>query len=282
MTTTAQTKTAQTTTTPRAGGSTAPGGPSSGGVTLVTGAAGGIGVSVARALAVEGTPVALVDRSAEPLWRLADELAGAGRQVLAVAADVTVSADVDAAVAKVEAELGAIGGLVNAAGVLRTGAVTALADEDWEQTLAVNAGGVFHVCRAVARRMVPRGAGSIVTVASNAARTPRTGMAAYGASKAAATMITKVLGLELAGHGIRCNIVAPGSTRTPMLTALAGDAAERASIEGTAATFRLGIPTGRIAEPDQIADAVLFLLSDRAAQITLHELTVDGGATLGA
>ncbi|MCK9921036.1 2,3-dihydro-2,3-dihydroxybenzoate dehydrogenase [Frankia sp. AgPm24] len=248
----------------------------------MTGAAGGIGTSVVRALAAQGTPVALVDQASERLWSLAAELSDAGRPVLALPVDVTVSADVDAAVAKVEAELGAITGLVNAAGTLRTGPVVELADEDWERTLAVNAGGVFHVCRAVGRRMTTRGTGSIVTIASNAAHIPRTGMAAYAASKAAATMITKVLGLELARHGIRANVVAPGSTRTPMLTALAGDGAEQASVEGTPAAFRVGIPTGRIAEPDQIADAVLFLLSDRASQITLHELTVDGGATLGA
>jgi 2,3-dihydro-2,3-dihydroxybenzoate dehydrogenase len=107
-------------------------------------------------------------------------------------------------------------------------------------------------------------------------------MAAYAASKAAATSFTKTLGLELARYGIRCNVVAPGSTDTPMLTSLWADGdARRASIDGTPETYRIGIPLGRLASPDNVADAVLFLLSDRAAHITLHDLTVDGGAALG-
>ncbi|MEU1081302.1 2,3-dihydro-2,3-dihydroxybenzoate dehydrogenase [Streptomyces sp. NPDC005908] len=252
------------------------------GVAVVTGAAGGIGAAVARALAAAGVPVALLDRDVRALWDLAGELEGAGAEVLAVAVDVTDSADVDMAVAKVEADLGPVHHLVNGAGVLHAGPAGELTDEEWQATFAVNTTGVFHVSRAVSRVMVPRGRGSIVTIASNAAATPRASMAAYAASKAASSMFTKCLGLELARHGIRCNVVAPGSTRTPMLTALQGDAAERASVEGTPETYRVGIPLGRIAEPAHIADAVLFLLSDRSAHITLHDLTVDGGASLGA
>ncbi|AXG81625.1 2,3-dihydro-2,3-dihydroxybenzoate dehydrogenase [Streptomyces paludis] len=251
-------------------------------VAVVTGAAGGIGAVVARALAATGVPVALLDRDIMPLWELAAELDGSAGGVLAVAADVTDSADVDSAIAKVEAELGPVTYLVNGAGVLRSGPASELTDEEWDITFAVNTSGVFHVSRAVSRVMVPRGRGSIVTIASNAAMTPRASMAAYAASKAASSMFTKCLGLELARHGIRCNVVAPGSTRTPMLTALQGDAAERASVDGTPDTYRVGIPLGRIAEPAHIAEAVLFLLSDRSAHITMHDLTVDGGASLGA
>ncbi|WP_327684493.1 2,3-dihydro-2,3-dihydroxybenzoate dehydrogenase [Streptomyces sp. NBC_00467] len=252
------------------------------GVAVVTGAAGGIGAEVVRALVDAELPVALIDRDVPALWELAAELDGAGARVLGVATDVTDSADVDTAVAKVEVELGPIEYLVNAAGVLRSGPAAELSDEEWDTTFAVNAGGVFHTSRAVARVMVPRRRGAIVTVASNAAATPRMSMSAYAASKAASAMFTKCLGLELAGHGIRCNVVAPGSTRTPMLTALQGDAAERASVDGMPAAYRVGIPLGRIAEPAHIADAVLFLLSERAAHITMHDLTVDGGAALGA
>ncbi|MEU6483276.1 2,3-dihydro-2,3-dihydroxybenzoate dehydrogenase [Streptomyces sp. NPDC046887] len=251
------------------------------GTALVTGAAGGIGAAVVRALVAAGLPVALLDRDVPALWELAGELAATGARVLAVPADVTSAKEVDAAVATAEAELGPIENLVNGAGVLRSGPAIEMDDEDWETTLAVNAGGVFHTSRAVAALMVPRRRGAIVTIASNAAATPRTSMAAYAASKAASAMFTKCLGLELAPYGIRCNVVAPGSTRTPMLTALQGDAAERASVDGVPAAYRLGIPLGRIAEPAHIADAVLFLLSERAAHITLHDLTVDGGATLG-
>ncbi|WP_328678314.1 2,3-dihydro-2,3-dihydroxybenzoate dehydrogenase [Streptomyces sp. NBC_00322] len=252
------------------------------GVAVVTGAAGGIGAEIARSLVAAETPVALLDRDVLALWELAAELDSTGVRVLAVATDVTDSGDVDSAVAKVEVELGPIEYLVNAAGVLRSGQAAQLTDEEWDTTFAVNAGGVFHTSRAVARVMVPRGSGSIVTVASNAAATPRMSMSAYAASKAASAMFTKCLGLELAAHGIRCNVVAPGSTRTPMLTALQGDAAERASIEGVPDAYRVGIPLRRIAEPSHIADAVLFLLSERASHITMHDLTVDGGAALGA
>ncbi|MFG2791815.1 2,3-dihydro-2,3-dihydroxybenzoate dehydrogenase [Streptomyces sp. NPDC048419] len=252
------------------------------GAAVVTGAAGGIGAAIATALAAAGVPVALLDREPVPLWELADQLGGSGAGVLALPVDVTDSVDVDTAVAKVEAELGPIAYLVNGAGILRSGPAPELSDDEWDATLAVNAGGVFRVSRAVARRMIPRGRGSIVTIASNAALTPRTSMAAYAASKAASLMFTKCLGLELAEHGIRCNTVAPGSTRTSMLTALQGDAAERASIDGVPAAYRVGIPLGRIAEPAHIADAVLFLLSERSDHITLQDLTVDGGAALGA
>lgn len=252
-------------------------------VALVTGAAGGIGREIAGSLAERGAAVALLDRDVPALWQGADELSDAGHRTLAVAADVTSSTAVDAAVAKVETDLGPITFLVNAAGVLHVGPANELSDEDWDITLAVNAGGVFRVCRAVTQRMIPRRSGSIVTVASNAAGTARIGMSAYAASKAAVTAFTKCLGLELACYGIRCNIVAPGSTDTPMLTALWTDAsAERVSIEGAPNAFRVGIPLGKLARPRDIADAVLFLLSDQANHITMHNLTVDGGATLGA
>jgi 2,3-dihydro-2,3-dihydroxybenzoate dehydrogenase len=251
---------------------------------LVSGAAGGIGAAVARALVADDVAVALLDRDADALELLVKDLSGEGHRVRAYQVDVTSSAEVDAVVERVERELGPIDYLVNGAGVLRVGGARELADADWDATFGVNVTGVFHVSRAVANRMEPRGHGAIVTLASNAAHTPRTGMAAYAASKAAASMFTKCLGLELAGRGIRCNVVAPGSTDTPMLTALwaDADAARRTSIEGAPAAFRVGIPLGRVARPEDVADAVLFLLSDRASHITMHDLTVDGGAALGS
>ncbi|MEU0504813.1 2,3-dihydro-2,3-dihydroxybenzoate dehydrogenase [Nocardia sp. NPDC005998] len=252
-------------------------------VALVTGAAGGIGSEIARALVESEKAVALVDRGIPALWDLAEKLDAAGGRVLAVAADVAVPEEVAAAVARTEAVLGPVDALVNAAGILQHGRIEEMAELDWATTLAVNAGGVFHVCQAVARRMQSRRRGAIVTVSSNAATTPRIGMSAYAASKAAASMLTRCLGLELAEYGIRCNVVAPGSTATPMLTALFdGSDAERATIDGVPQDFRIGIPLGRIARPSDIADAVLFLLSDEARHITMQQLTVDGGATLGA
>ncbi|MGW0435664.1 2,3-dihydro-2,3-dihydroxybenzoate dehydrogenase [Micromonospora sp. NPDC003197] len=247
---------------------------------LVTGAGQGIGLAVARALQAHGALVAAVDQEATGVQRLAREHPDS---ITGFCADVAQSTEVDEVVATVERDLGPIGILVNVAGVLRVGAVVDYSDTDWTTTFAVNTSGVFHTSRAVARRMTPRQQGTIVTVASNAAGVPRAGMAAYAASKAAATMFTKCLGLELAAHGIRCNIVAPGSTDTPMQRSLwtSGDDSAQV-IAGSPDTYRVGIPLGRLATPEDIADAVLFLVSDQARHITMHDLYVDGGATLRA
>jgi 2,3-dihydro-2,3-dihydroxybenzoate dehydrogenase len=140
---------------------------------------------------------------------------------------------------------------------------------------------VFHVARALARRMKERRRGALVTVSSNAAGIPRHAMAAYAASKAAATMFTRCLGLELAPFGIRCNIVAPGSTLTPMQTGMwADESGAEKVIAGSLETFKAGIPLGKLATPQEVAEAVVFLLSDRAGHITMSDLYVDGGATL--
>ncbi|WP_406643142.1 2,3-dihydro-2,3-dihydroxybenzoate dehydrogenase [Amycolatopsis sp. WGS_07] len=206
----------------------------------------------------------------------------AGR-VVPFVADVGDPGAVARVVADVERELGPIGIGVSVAGVLRPGTVGETSDEDWAATFAVNSTGVFTVLREISRRMQPRGSGALVTVGSNAAGVPRTGMAAYAASKAAATMLTRCLGLELAGSGIRCNIVSPGSTDTDMQRLLwTDDSGEARVIAGNPEEFRVGIPLGRIADPADIADAVLFLASDRARHITMQNLYVDGGATLRA
>jgi 2,3-dihydro-2,3-dihydroxybenzoate dehydrogenase len=251
-------------------------------VALVTGAAGGMGSVIAARLGANGARVALVDVNADRLRLVAKDLANAGITAEAFPADIRSSAEVDDVVAQAEKCLGPVDYLVNAAGVLRVSEARELTDDDWALTFDVNTTGTFYMTRAVVNRMTARGRGAVVTVASNAAGTPRTGMAAYAASKAATTMFTKVLGLEVARLGVRCNIVAPGSTETEMLSALWTDRDWRQpSIDGVAEQFRLGIPLGKIAQPADIADAVLFLLSDHAGHITMHELTVDGGATLG-
>ncbi|MGW7516145.1 2,3-dihydro-2,3-dihydroxybenzoate dehydrogenase [Streptomyces sp. NPDC054796] len=253
---------------------------------LVTGAGAGIGASVARTLADRGARVAAVDRESEGVKALEAEY-GQDR-ISAHTADIADAAAVEELVAEVERTVGPLGILVNVAGVLHAAPVVELTDEDWARTFAVNTTGVFHVSRAVARRMSERRDGQVVTVGSNAAGIPRTGMAAYAASKAAATMFTKCLGLELGRSGIRCNVVSPGSTDTAMQRALwpEGDGTNagppRSVIDGDPDTYRTGIPLGRIAEPLDIAEAVAFLVSDRARHITLHDLYVDGGATLRA
>ncbi|MER6348129.1 2,3-dihydro-2,3-dihydroxybenzoate dehydrogenase [Streptomyces sp. NPDC001595] len=254
---------------------------------LVTGAGRGIGAAVVTALVEEGARVLATDLREDDLQALVRKH---GEQAVATRVlDVTDAAAVETAVADAERTLGPLDIAVNVAGVLRGGHVVDLTDADWAATFAVNTDGVFHVSRAVARRMTERGHGSIVTVASNAAGVPRTGMAAYAASKAATVMFTKCLGLEVAASGVRCNTVSPGSTLTEMQRAMwaaSGShdetAAARRIIEGDPATYRTGIPLGRIADPADVAEAVVFLASDRARHITLHDLYVDGGATLRA
>ncbi|WP_344968064.1 2,3-dihydro-2,3-dihydroxybenzoate dehydrogenase [Streptosporangium fragile] len=246
-------------------------------VAVVTGAAQGIGEAVARALCAAGAAVAALDVNAERVGRVAAELGTA----VAYPCQVTDSAAVDTVVARVEADLGPIGLLVNVAGVPCPGPAVSVTDEAWARAFAVNAGGVFHLSRAVARRMIPRRSGSIITIGSSAASVPRVDMSAYAASKAAAVQFTRCLGLELAPYGIRCNVVSPGSTDTPMQRALwTGGHDARAVIEGSPARFRVGIPLGRLADPEDVANAVLFLASDRARHITMHDLYVDGGAAL--
>jgi 2,3-dihydro-2,3-dihydroxybenzoate dehydrogenase len=255
----------------------------SGSVALVTGAAQGIGEAAARCLALHGASVAIVDSNEERAAAVADDICANGGRAIAIGGDVRDAARIDRALQQIEHHFGGVRILVNAAGVLSTGPVATLGAEDWDTTIAVNTTGVFVVSRAVARLMIPRRAGVIVTIGSNAAGVIRLNMAAYAASKAAATMFTKCLGLELAAHGIRCNVVSPGSTDTPMQRSLwtAGRGA-RDVIAGSLETFRVGIPLGKIASPQEIADTVLFLVSDHASHITMQDLCVDGGATLRA
>lgn len=250
-------------------------------VALVTGAAQGIGAEVARTLARAGADVGAVDRNEERLNIVVKELESEGLSAHAHPGDVRDGDGMEALVQRVEDEQGPIDILVNAAGVLRTGRVVELPDAHWREVFSVNVDGVFSVCRCVARRMIPRLGGAIVTVASNAAGVPRVEMAAYAASKAASAQFTRCLGLELATYGIRCNVVSPGSTDTPMLRSMHGGQFDPVfAIEGSLDAYRVGIPLRKLAQPRDVADAVAFLVSDQAGHITMHELYVDGGAAL--
>ncbi|MVA59358.1 2,3-dihydro-2,3-dihydroxybenzoate dehydrogenase [Agrobacterium vitis] len=244
---------------------------------FLTGAAGGIGRAVVQALLHEGARVVATDVSVESLADLSCD------HLLARSLDVTVGADVERLVAEMALQCGGIDFGINIAGVLSTTSVLETTDREWERVFSINTAGVFHVSRAMARCMVARRKGSIVTVGSNAAGIPRKDMAAYAASKAASTMFTRCLGLELAEYGIRCNIVAPGSTLTPMQTGMwSDDRGDERVIEGSLANFKTGIPLRKLGTPDDVANAVLFLLSDKAGHITMADIYVDGGATLHA
>ena len=251
-------------------------------VAVVTGAASGIGRAVAEQLHEAGDHVVLLDRDPVALRQTHGELSAKGRErVHAFEIDVADARSVARCAVAIESEIGPIMKLALVAGVVRIASATSASDDDWQACFDVNAKGVFHVARAASAAMITRRKGAVVTVSSNAGRTPRLDMAAYSASKAAATMYTKCLGLELSAHGIRCNVVAPGSTHTPMLRALWSEGAGAAlTLQGDLRRHRLGIPLGRIADAEDVANLVRFLLSDDARHIALQEICVDGGATL--
>jgi 2,3-dihydro-2,3-dihydroxybenzoate dehydrogenase len=240
-------------------------------VVLITGAEGGIGSATVKAFTEAGARVFATDTT---LTRQHN-----GVEIPSLAADITVPGSVDRLFAEVMRVYGQLDAVIHTAGVLTTGPVSELTDFDWHRVMAVNATGTMMISRAAARVLADES--SLTVVSSNAAATARADMAAYAASKAAVTAFVRSLGLELAPRGIRCNVISPGSTDTPMLRGMwhSGQGVESV-IAGNADTFRLGIPLGRVATADDIAGTAVFLASDAARHITLHDLRVDGGATL--
>lgn len=238
---------------------------------VVTGAASGIGRAVALRLAESGAAVLGLDKNSDGLKGL-DHPDIEGRCL-----DISKADEV----ARFAGSLpGPVSGLVNAAGVLETGELLdpEFPLESLRRLLAVNVEGMWLLTRALAPRIETGGA--VVNVVSNAASTPRKRLGAYCASKAAALMMSRCLGLELAERGIRVNSVSPGSTRTPMLEASLGPKGLQGVLEGDLANHRLGIPLGRVAEARDVAEVVRFLLSPEARHVTLQDIRVDGGATL--
>ena len=239
----------------------------------VTGAGKGIGYATALAFVEAGAKVTGFDQAfAQEQYPFATEVM-----------DVADAAHVAQVCQRLLAETERLDVLVNAAGILRMGATDQLSKEDWQQTFAVNVGGAFNLFQQTMNQFRRQRGGAIVTVASDAAHTPRIGMSAYGASKAALKSLALSVGLELAGSGVRCNVVSPGSTDTDMQRTLwVSDDAEEQRIRGFGEQFKLGIPLGKIARPQEIANTILFLASDLASHITLQDIVVDGGSTLGA
>ncbi|EDN1598533.1 2,3-dihydro-2,3-dihydroxybenzoate dehydrogenase [Salmonella enterica subsp. enterica serovar Infantis] len=239
----------------------------------VTGAGKGIGYATALAFVDAGARVIGFDREfTQENYPFATEVM-----------DVADAAQVAQVCQRVLQKTPRLDVLVNAAGILRMGATDALSVDDWQQTFAVNVGGAFNLFSQTMAHFRRQQGGAIVTVASDAAHTPRIGMSAYGASKAALKSLALTVGLELAGCGVRCNVVSPGSTDTDMQRTLwVSEDAEQQRIRGFGEQFKLGIPLGKIARPQEIANTILFLASDLASHITLQDIVVDGGSTLGA
>ncbi|ATT13788.1 2,3-dihydro-2,3-dihydroxybenzoate dehydrogenase [Salmonella enterica] len=239
----------------------------------VTGAGKGIGYATALAFVDAGARVIGFDREfTQENYPFATEVM-----------DVADAAQVAQVCQRVLQKTPRLDVLVNAAGILRMGATDALSVDDWQQTFAVNVGGAFNLFSQTMAQFRRQQGGAIVTIASDAAHTPRIGMSAYGASKAALKSLALTVGLELAGCGVRCNVVSPGSTDTDMQRTLwVSEDAEQQRIRGFGEQFKLGIPLGKIARPQEIANTILFLASDLASHITLQDIVVDGGSTLGA
>lgn len=241
-------------------------------VCVVTGAGSGIGRAVAHGFSAQGARVSVLDRNAEAAAATVAQIAERGGQAVAIACDVSDPASVAAAGERSVAEFGACDILVNNAGVLRPGALDVLAVEEWNSVLAVNLTGYFLCSQTFGRQMRAKGHGALIHVASIAAAHATAFGGAYSIAKAGVAMLSRQLAIEWGAHGIRSNTVSPGMTLTPMTQ-------EAYTRPGTAERRNQAIPAGRVGRPEDIAEAVLFLASDRSAYITGEDLTVDGGFT---
>ena len=242
-------------------------------VALVTGGSRGIGRSIVETLAREGARVAFVYRSnQEAADRLVAELASAGHDTTAFPADVAQAGAADEIVGKVLERFEKIDILVNNAGIIRDGLLAMMDFEQWRSVIETNLHSVYHFCHAVTRPMMSARYGRIVNMSSVAAQVANPGQANYAASKGGVEGFTRCLATELARRNITVNAVAPGFIETDMTEAVRNAAGEQITKR---------IPMRRIGQPQDIANAVLFLASDEAAYITGQVLTVDGGITLG-
>jgi NAD(P)-dependent dehydrogenase (short-subunit alcohol dehydrogenase family) len=237
------------------------------GAAVVTGGASGIGTEVVRRLAAAGVRVGVLDRNAQGAQALADEVGG-----LALVADVADSAALDEALQRAHRELGGLRHLVNNAGIGNLKAFEAYTDKEVDLIWRVNVSGTYWGIRSAAPLMREAGGGTIVNVASVSGVRPTRGEAPYSAAKAAVVALTQAAGLELAPE-IRVNCVSPGFVRTPLNEVLAEDDELRGVIEG-------GTPMARVGRPEEVAELITFLSSDRSAYMTGQNLVLDGGSML--
>ena len=240
---------------------------------LVTGGARGLGRVIAQALAEAGADVAIASRTLDACQTAAEEIrAATGRRTLALAADITVTSDVDRLIAGVEQSLGPIDILVNNAGINVRGASEQLAEADWDAVIATNLKAPFLCARAVGVGMRARGWGRVINLGSIMGVVALPGRSPYAASKAGVINLTRVLALEWAGTGVTANALCPGAFGTEMNRALLDDPVRYQE-------FVRRIPMGRWGELDEIAGAAVFLASDAASYVTGSALFVDGGWT---
>ncbi|MEO0670445.1 MAG: SDR family NAD(P)-dependent oxidoreductase [Pseudomonadota bacterium] len=234
---------------------------------IVTGAAHGIGQAIARRLAREGARVLICDIDLEAAQTVAKDI---GDSASARRCDVSKRADVEAAVDEAVADFGQLDVMVANAGIVDRAPFLEMTDALFDRVIATNLNGTFYACQSAARAMVAAGTpGAIVTMASNSGIFGGRGRAAYGASKAGIINMTQTMAIELAGHGIRVNAVAPGATRTRVTH---GDTPPD--------TVVARMPMARYGEPDEIAAVAAFLASDEASFTTGHVYCADGGFTV--
>jgi len=235
---------------------------------LVTGASGGIGAEIARALHKQGAVVGLSGTRREALDELAAEL---GERVHVLPADLAVAEEAARLITDAEAAMGKVDILVNNAGLTKDGLVLRMSDADWDKVLNVDLGAPFRLTKAVLKFMLRRRAGRIINIGSIVGATGNPGQANYCAAKAGLVGMTKSLAQEVASRGITVNLVAPGFVATPMTDALTD--AQKTDLSGK-------IPLGRLGLPGDIAAAVVYLAADEAGWVTGSTLHVNGGMAM--
>ncbi|MEO9300480.1 SDR family oxidoreductase [Acinetobacter pittii] len=250
---------------------------------VVTGAARGIGAAIAKKLLQQGYQVIGIDRQENPeQWEITQKLEE--REISrwqGFQQDITDQETTAKLINNILNKY-SVTGLVNAAGVLIMSSMLEANTADWQTLFAVNVMAPIAISQQLAKHFCEKKQGSIVTISSNSSRMPRIQLGMYATSKAALSHYCRNLALEIAPHQVRLNIVSPGSTLTQMQQQLWTDnSPPPAVIDGDLSQYRTGIPLRKLAQPEDIANTVSFLLSDQAAQITMQEIVVDGGATLG-